>query len=142
MREQVAADADGQAHLGRRAAPVRHGILRRRGAPAAGEQTPRRRAARMDTHRRRAARAGARTAVARPHSLTAAARPTGVAAPRRACGATCVVCASMAAAPDEHSLLIVGGGRMGEALLGGLIAAGRDGGDLAVAEVSPRAARS
>ena len=31
-------------------------------------------------------------------------------------------------------LLIVGGGRMGEALLGGLLAAGRE---LAVAEVSP-----
>jgi len=33
-------------------------------------------------------------------------------------------------------LLIVGGGRMGEALLGGLIAAGRDPGELGVAEVS------
>jgi pyrroline-5-carboxylate reductase len=33
-------------------------------------------------------------------------------------------------------LLIVGGGRMGEALLGGLIAAGRDAADLAVAEVA------
>jgi pyrroline-5-carboxylate reductase len=33
-------------------------------------------------------------------------------------------------------LLIVGGGRMGEALLGGLIAAGREPGELGVAEVS------
>src|SRR4051794_36935573 len=33
-------------------------------------------------------------------------------------------------------LLIVGGGRMGEALLGGLLAAGRDAGRLAVAEVA------
>ena len=37
---------------------------------------------------------------------------------------------------DELSLLIVGGGRMGEALLGGLLAAGRAPGELAVAEVS------
>ena len=34
------------------------------------------------------------------------------------------------------SLLIVGGGRMGEALLAGLLAAGRSAGELAVAEVS------
>ena len=34
-------------------------------------------------------------------------------------------------------LLIVGGGRMGEALLGGLLAAGRAAAELAVAEVSP-----
>jgi pyrroline-5-carboxylate reductase len=43
----------------------------------------------------------------------------------------------MAAEPDERSVLIVGGGRMGEALLGGLLAAGRAGRELAVAEVSP-----
>jgi len=36
-----------------------------------------------------------------------------------------------------HDLVIVGGGRMGEALLGGLIAAGRDPQTLAVVEVSP-----
>ena len=42
----------------------------------------------------------------------------------------------MAAQPDERSLLIVGGGRMGEALLGGLLAAGRAAAELAVAEVS------
>jgi pyrroline-5-carboxylate reductase len=41
------------------------------------------------------------------------------------------------AAQDERSLLIVGGGRMGEALLGGLIAGGRSAAELAVAEVSP-----
>src|SRR5215210_3698850 len=35
------------------------------------------------------------------------------------------------------TLLIVGGGRMGEALLGGLLAAGRAAEELAVAEVSP-----
>ena len=34
-------------------------------------------------------------------------------------------------------LLIVGGGRMGEALLGGLLAAGREASSLAVVEVSP-----
>src|SRR3954454_9943696 len=34
------------------------------------------------------------------------------------------------------TLLIVGGGRMGEALLGGLLAAGRPAGELAVAEVA------
>jgi pyrroline-5-carboxylate reductase len=38
---------------------------------------------------------------------------------------------------DERALLIVGGGRMGEALLAGLIAAGRAAGELAVAEVFP-----
>lgn len=38
---------------------------------------------------------------------------------------------------DEHALLIVGGGRMGEALLGGLIEAGRPPSEIAVAEVSP-----
>ena len=37
---------------------------------------------------------------------------------------------------DGHGLLIVGGGRMGEALLGGLLAAGRDPSELAVVEVS------
>jgi pyrroline-5-carboxylate reductase len=42
----------------------------------------------------------------------------------------------MAAQPDQRSLLIVGGGRMGEALLGGLLAAGRSAPELAVAEVS------
>jgi pyrroline-5-carboxylate reductase len=42
----------------------------------------------------------------------------------------------MAAEPDERSLLIVGGGRMGQALLGGLLAAGRAAGELVVAEVS------
>lgn len=36
----------------------------------------------------------------------------------------------------EDTLLIVGGGRMGEALLAGLLAAGRPGTELAVAEVS------
>jgi pyrroline-5-carboxylate reductase len=40
-------------------------------------------------------------------------------------------------AADDRTLLIVGGGRMGEALLGGLLAAGRPAGELAVAEVSP-----
>jgi pyrroline-5-carboxylate reductase len=38
---------------------------------------------------------------------------------------------------DQRSVLIVGGGRMGEALLGGLLAAGRDADELVVAEVSP-----
>jgi pyrroline-5-carboxylate reductase len=38
---------------------------------------------------------------------------------------------------DDRTLLVVGGGRMGEALLGGLLAAGRPAGQLAVAEVSP-----
>jgi len=37
---------------------------------------------------------------------------------------------------DERDLLIVGGGRMGEALLGGLLAAGRDAHEFAVTEVS------
>ena len=37
----------------------------------------------------------------------------------------------------KRSLLIVGGGRMGEALLGGLLAAGRAAAELAVVEVSP-----
>jgi pyrroline-5-carboxylate reductase len=37
----------------------------------------------------------------------------------------------------EHALLIVGGGRMGEALLAGLLAAGRPADALAVAEVMP-----
>jgi pyrroline-5-carboxylate reductase len=37
----------------------------------------------------------------------------------------------------EHTLLIVGGGRMGEALLGGLLAAGRPASELVVVEVSP-----
>jgi pyrroline-5-carboxylate reductase len=43
----------------------------------------------------------------------------------------------MAEGTDERSLLIVGGGRMGEALLGGLLAAGRAAGELAIVEVSP-----
>jgi pyrroline-5-carboxylate reductase len=43
----------------------------------------------------------------------------------------------MTARTDERSLLIVGGGRMGEALLGGLLAADRAAAELAVAEVSP-----
>jgi pyrroline-5-carboxylate reductase len=43
----------------------------------------------------------------------------------------------MPASMDECSLLIVGGGRMGEALLSGLLAAGRDADELAVAEVLP-----
>jgi pyrroline-5-carboxylate reductase len=42
----------------------------------------------------------------------------------------------MAGDSDERSLLIVGGGRMGEALLGGLLAAGRAAAGLVVAEVS------
>jgi len=42
----------------------------------------------------------------------------------------------MAARRDERALLIVGGGRMGEALLAGLLAAGRAADELAVAEVS------
>src|SRR4051794_8846883 len=37
----------------------------------------------------------------------------------------------------QRTLLIVGGGRMGEALLAGLLAAGRAPDELAVAEVSP-----
>jgi pyrroline-5-carboxylate reductase len=43
---------------------------------------------------------------------------------------------SMAAQDAERLLLIVGGGRMGEALLGGLLAAGRPAAELVVAEVS------
>ena len=43
----------------------------------------------------------------------------------------------MEARTAERSLLIVGGGRMGEALLGGLLAGGRAAAELAVAEVSP-----
>jgi pyrroline-5-carboxylate reductase len=39
-------------------------------------------------------------------------------------------------APDRPDLLIVGGGRMGEALLGGMVAAGRAPATLAVAEVA------
>jgi pyrroline-5-carboxylate reductase len=42
----------------------------------------------------------------------------------------------MATESDERSLLIVGGGRMGEALLGGLLAAGGAARDFTVAEVS------
>jgi pyrroline-5-carboxylate reductase len=42
----------------------------------------------------------------------------------------------MPPAPDERALLIVGGGRMGEALVSGLLAAGRAAGELTVAEVS------
>jgi len=38
--------------------------------------------------------------------------------------------------PDERSLLIVGGGRMGEALLGGLLAAGRAAAQITVVEVA------
>lgn len=38
---------------------------------------------------------------------------------------------------DDRTLLVVGGGRMGEALLGGLLAAGRPAAELVVAEVSP-----
>jgi pyrroline-5-carboxylate reductase len=41
----------------------------------------------------------------------------------------------MSESTDARALLIVGGGRMGEALLGGLISAGRAPGELAVAEV-------
>jgi pyrroline-5-carboxylate reductase len=43
----------------------------------------------------------------------------------------------MAPTADGHGLLIVGGGRMGEALLAGLAAAGRRPDELAVAEVAP-----
>lgn len=42
----------------------------------------------------------------------------------------------MPAPSDERALLIVGGGRMGEALLGGLLAAGRAPAELAVVEVA------
>ena len=38
---------------------------------------------------------------------------------------------------DDRTLLIVGGGRMGEALLGGLLAAGRPAQELIVSEISP-----
>jgi pyrroline-5-carboxylate reductase len=38
---------------------------------------------------------------------------------------------------DDRTMLIVGGGRMGEALLAGLLAAGRPAGELVVVEVSP-----
>src|SRR3954447_2303945 len=44
--------------------------------------------------------------------------------------------ARMASAPDDRSLLIVGGGRMGEALLAGLLAAGRRADELGVVEGS------
>lgn len=44
---------------------------------------------------------------------------------------------AMSASIGDRMLLIVGGGRMGEALLGGLLAAGRPAGELVVAEVSP-----
>jgi pyrroline-5-carboxylate reductase len=43
----------------------------------------------------------------------------------------------MAAPRDDGALLIMGGGRMGEALLSGLLAAGRAGAELVVAEVLP-----
>lgn len=43
----------------------------------------------------------------------------------------------MPASTDDRVLLVVGGGRMGEALLGGLLAAGRPADQLVVAEVSP-----
>jgi pyrroline-5-carboxylate reductase len=43
----------------------------------------------------------------------------------------------MAESVDDRALLIIGGGRMGEALLGGLLAAGRAASELVVAEVSP-----
>jgi pyrroline-5-carboxylate reductase len=44
---------------------------------------------------------------------------------------------AMSGSVDDGTLLIVGGGRMGEALLGGLLAAGRPADELVVAEVSP-----
>ena len=43
----------------------------------------------------------------------------------------------MSASIDDSTLLIVGGGRMGDALLRGLLTAGRPPGELIVAEVSP-----
>jgi pyrroline-5-carboxylate reductase len=43
----------------------------------------------------------------------------------------------MSASVNDSALLIVGGGRMGEALLGGLLAAGRPADELVVVEVSP-----
>ncbi len=42
----------------------------------------------------------------------------------------------MIASLDDRGLLIVGGGKMGEALLAGLLAAGRPAGEIVVAEVS------
>jgi pyrroline-5-carboxylate reductase len=42
----------------------------------------------------------------------------------------------MSGSIDDRKLLIVGGGRMGEALLGGLLAAGRPAGELVVVEIS------
>ena len=42
----------------------------------------------------------------------------------------------MSASMNDSALLIVGGGRMGEALVGGLLAAGRPAGELVVVEVS------
>src|SRR4051794_41881039 len=48
-----------------------------------------------------------------------------------------VGCARMAADRDERALVIVGGGRMGEALLAGILAAGRPADELAVAGGSP-----
>ena len=47
----------------------------------------------------------------------------------------------MFAAPDERGLLIVGGGRMGEALLAGLLAAGRAPDQLVVAEIGRASCR-
>jgi len=44
--------------------------------------------------------------------------------------------AVMTAPVDDRALLIVGGGRMGEALVSGLLASGRAAGDLVVAEVA------
>jgi len=44
---------------------------------------------------------------------------------------------AMSGSVDDGTLLIVGGGRMGEALLSGLLAAERPAGELVVAEVSP-----
>jgi len=38
--------------------------------------------------------------------------------------------------PEDYSLQIVGGGRMGEALVGGLLAAGRTAADITIAEVA------
>ena len=42
----------------------------------------------------------------------------------------------MIASLDDRVVLIVGGGKMGEALLAGLLAAGRPAGEIVVAEVS------
>ena len=44
---------------------------------------------------------------------------------------------AMSGSADDGTLLIVGGGRMGEALLSGLLAAGRPASELVVAEASP-----